>query len=56
MTSRYAHIFDETLKNEFTKFQEKLVTNNGDDERICLSFLGFHAPKISAQYAGASRC
>ncbi|HCY7500908.1 TPA: phage integrase family protein [Staphylococcus aureus] len=30
MTSRYAHIFDETLKNEFTKFQEKLVTNNGD--------------------------
>ncbi|NGS92433.1 phage integrase family protein, partial [Staphylococcus aureus] len=25
MTSRYAHIFDETLKNEFTKFQEKLV-------------------------------
>src|SRR5690625_7120032 len=30
MTSRYAHIFDETLKNEFTKFQEKLVNNNGD--------------------------
>src|SRR5690625_5367743 len=30
MTSRYARIFDETLKNEFTKFQEKLVTNNGD--------------------------
>src|SRR5699024_12071485 len=22
MTSRYAHIFDESLKNEFTKFQE----------------------------------
>ena len=30
MTSRYAHIFDETLKAEFTKFKEKLVTNNGD--------------------------
>src|SRR5699024_12575574 len=30
MTSRYTHIFDETLKNVFTKFQEKLVTNNGD--------------------------
>src|SRR5699024_6736556 len=30
MTSRYAHIFDETLKNEFSKSQEKLVTNNGD--------------------------
>ncbi|WP_460994260.1 tyrosine-type recombinase/integrase, partial [Staphylococcus aureus] len=30
MTSRYAHIFDETLKNELTKCQEKLVTNNGD--------------------------
>src|SRR5699024_8320772 len=30
MTSRYAHFFDETLRNEFTKFQEKLVTNNGD--------------------------
>ncbi|WP_088033234.1 tyrosine-type recombinase/integrase [Evansella clarkii] len=30
MTSRYAHIYDETLKAEFTKFKEKLVTNNGD--------------------------
>ncbi|MBY0222527.1 tyrosine-type recombinase/integrase [Sporosarcina aquimarina] len=30
MTSRYAHIFDETLKVEFTKFKEKLVTNHGD--------------------------
>ncbi|MDP7990394.1 tyrosine-type recombinase/integrase [Bacillus sp. MHSD_36] len=30
MTSRYAHIFDETLKNEFAKFREKMVTNNGN--------------------------
>ncbi|PDY79738.1 transposase [Bacillus cereus] len=30
MTNRYAHIFDETLKVEFTKFKEKLVTNHGD--------------------------
>src|SRR5699024_12787402 len=30
MTRRYAHMFDETLKKEFTKFKEKLVTNNGD--------------------------
>ncbi|KAA6466185.1 MULTISPECIES: tyrosine-type recombinase/integrase [Bacillus cereus group] len=29
MTARYAHIFDETLKKEFEKFKEKLVTNNG---------------------------
>lgn len=29
MTSRYAHIFDETLKSEFSKFQETLVTNQG---------------------------
>lgn len=29
MTSRYAHIFDDTLKAEFSKFKEKLVTNNG---------------------------
>ncbi|OKL38238.1 tyrosine-type recombinase/integrase [Domibacillus mangrovi] len=29
MTARYAHIFDETLKKEFTKFKETLVTNNG---------------------------
>src|SRR5699024_371633 len=25
----YAHIFDETLKKEFVKFKETLVTNNG---------------------------
>lgn len=30
MTSRYAHIFDETMKVEFTKFNEKLIANNGD--------------------------
>lgn len=29
MTSRYAHIFDETLKEEFSKFKETLVTNQG---------------------------
>ncbi|WHY31913.1 tyrosine-type recombinase/integrase [Bacillus wiedmannii] len=29
MTSRYAYIFDETLKLEFSKFQETLVTNQG---------------------------
>lgn len=29
MTSRYAHIFDKTMKKEFEEFQEKLVTNNG---------------------------
>lgn len=29
MTARYAHIFDETLKKEFIKFKETLVTNNG---------------------------
>lgn len=29
MTSRYAHIYDETLKKEFSKFKEKLITNNG---------------------------
>lgn len=29
MTARYAHIFDETLKEEFIKFKETLVTNNG---------------------------
>lgn len=29
MTSRYAHIFDETLKIEFEKFQERLVTKEG---------------------------
>lgn len=29
MTSRYAHIFDETLKLEFSKFKETLVTNQG---------------------------
>ena len=29
MTARYAHIFDETLKKEFTKFKETFVTNNG---------------------------
>ena len=29
MTSRYAHIFDETLKSEFNKFNETLVTNKG---------------------------
>jgi integrase len=29
MTSRYAHIYDETLKSEFSKFQETLVTNQG---------------------------
>src|SRR5699024_10892143 len=29
MTSRYAHIFDQTMKKEFKKFQEKLVTNKG---------------------------
>lgn len=37
MTSRYAHIFDETMKKEFQQFQEKLVSNKGtvinlDDE------------------------
>ncbi|WP_423231399.1 tyrosine-type recombinase/integrase [Bacillus cereus] len=30
MTSRYAHIFDETLKIEFEKFQERLVTKEGE--------------------------
>ena len=30
MTSRYAHIFDETLKIEFEKFQERLVTKEGN--------------------------
>lgn len=30
MISRYVYIFDEILKNEFIKFQEKLVINNGD--------------------------
>ena len=29
MTARYAYIFDETLKKEFAKFKETLVTNNG---------------------------
>lgn len=29
MTSRYAHIFDETLKSEFSKFKETLVSNKG---------------------------
>ncbi|CAK6476445.1 tyrosine-type recombinase/integrase [Bacillus sp. EB93] len=29
MTARYAYIFDETLKKEFSKFKETLVTNNG---------------------------
>lgn len=29
MTARYAHIFDETLKKEFIKFKETLVTNSG---------------------------
>lgn len=29
MTSRYAHIFDETLKSEFSKFKETLVSSNG---------------------------
>lgn len=29
MTSRYAHIFDETMKSEFSKFKETLVTNQG---------------------------
>src|SRR5699024_11126231 len=29
MPGRYAHIFDETLKKEFVKFKETLVTNNG---------------------------
>src|SRR5690625_4942956 len=29
MTSRYAHIFDETMKKEFQQFQEKLVSNKG---------------------------
>ncbi|MQH59290.1 transposase, partial [Escherichia coli] len=27
MTARYAHIFDETLKKKFTKFNETFVTN-----------------------------
>ncbi|MDK8643855.1 MULTISPECIES: tyrosine-type recombinase/integrase [Bacillaceae] len=30
MTSRYAHIFDETMKSEFTKFKEKLFSNMGN--------------------------
>lgn len=29
MTNRYAHIYDETLKKEFVKFKETLITNNG---------------------------
>ncbi|WP_144525370.1 tyrosine-type recombinase/integrase [Bacillus sp. DE0042] len=29
MTAKYAHIFDETLKEEFSKFREKIITNNG---------------------------
>lgn len=29
MTSRYAHIFDETMKKEFRKFRETLVSNQG---------------------------
>src|SRR5699024_7689048 len=29
MTSRYAHIFDNTMKKEFQKFKGKLVTNKG---------------------------
>ena len=42
MTSRYAHIFDETLKIEFEKFQERLVTKEGE-------FVNFEKKELTIQ-------
>src|SRR5690625_4149053 len=55
MTSRYAHIFDETMKKEFQQFQEKLVSNKGtvinldDENEVDSAELQWFKQNINAQ-------
>lgn len=55
MTSRYAHIFDETMKKEFQQFQEKLVSNKGtvinldDENEVDSTELQWFKQNINAQ-------